>query len=151
MEKQASVAAENSVICSFLHYMEKGGKGWHKAWFVVPENEPLVLYIYGAPQDVKAQRSLPLIGFEVGPPEAGERPDRRHVFKITQSHLSWYFSPETEELQRRWMAVLGRAGRGDTFCPGPTLSEDREMEEAQVAASGATAEPSEGPQTQDKT
>lgn len=34
----------------FLHYMEKGGKGWHKAWFVVPENEPLVLYIYGAPQ-----------------------------------------------------------------------------------------------------
>lgn len=49
-QKQASVAAENSVICSFLHYMEKGGKGWHKAWFVVPENEPLVLYIYGAPQ-----------------------------------------------------------------------------------------------------
>ncbi|XP_025844678.1 FYVE, RhoGEF and PH domain-containing protein 1 isoform X2 [Vulpes vulpes] len=151
LEKQASVAAENSVICSFLHYMEKGGKGWHKAWFVVPENEPLVLYIYGAPQDVKAQRSLPLIGFEVGPPEAGERPDRRHVFKITQSHLSWYFSPETEELQRRWMAVLGRAGRGDTFCPGLTLSEDREMEEAPVAASGATAEPSEAPQTQDKT
>ncbi|EPY73279.1 FYVE, RhoGEF and PH domain-containing protein 1 [Camelus ferus] len=184
LEKQASVAAENSVICSFLHYMEKGGKGWHKAWFVVPENEPLVLYIYGAPQvcilflrvlsatwknqavlfplvleislaledkDVKAQRSLPLIGFEVGPPEAGERPDRRHVFKITQSHLSWYFSPETEELQRRWMAVLGRAGRGDTFCPGPTLSEDREMEEAPVAASGATAEPSEAPQTRDKT
>ncbi|XP_003802773.1 FYVE, RhoGEF and PH domain-containing protein 1 [Otolemur garnettii] len=150
LEKQASVAAENSVICSFLHYMEKGGKGWHKAWFVVPENEPLVLYIYGAPQDVKAQRSLPLIGFEVGPPEAGERPDRRHVFKITQSHLSWYFSPETEELQRRWMAVLGRAGRGDTFCPGPTLSEDREMEEAPVAASGATAEPAETPQTQDK-
>ncbi|KAB0342482.1 hypothetical protein FD754_019408 [Muntiacus muntjak] len=151
LEKQASVAAENSVICSFLHYMEKGGKGWHKAWFVVPENEPLVLYIYGAPQDVKAQRSLPLIGFEVGPPEAGERPDRRHVFKITQSHLSWYFSPETEELQRRWMAVLGRAGRGDTFCPGPTLSEDREMEETPVAASAATAEPSEAPQTRDKT
>ncbi|KAG5193578.1 hypothetical protein R6Z07F_019926 [Ovis aries] len=151
LEKQASVAAENSVICSFLHYMEKGGKGWHKAWFVVPENEPLVLYIYGAPQDVKAQRSLPLIGFEVGPPEAGERPDRRHVFKITQSHLSWYFSPETEELQRRWMAVLGRAGRGDTFCPGPTLSEDREMEEVPVAALGATAEPSEAPQTRDKT
>lgn len=31
--------------------MEKGaGRGWQKAWFVVPENEPLVLYIYGAPQ-----------------------------------------------------------------------------------------------------
>lgn len=50
-QKQASLAAENSVICSFLHHMEKGGgKGWQKAWFVIPENEPLVLYIYGAPQ-----------------------------------------------------------------------------------------------------
>lgn len=50
LQKQASVVAENSVICSFLHYMEKGGKTWHKGWFVIPENEPLVLYIYGAPQ-----------------------------------------------------------------------------------------------------
>ncbi|XP_056665045.1 FYVE, RhoGEF and PH domain-containing protein 1 isoform X1 [Monodelphis domestica] len=50
LEKQASVAAENSLVCSFMHYMEKGAKGWHKAWFVVPESEPLVLYIYGAPQ-----------------------------------------------------------------------------------------------------
>uniref|UniRef100_A0A3P9P9K8 FYVE, RhoGEF and PH domain containing 1 n=1 Tax=Poecilia reticulata TaxID=8081 RepID=A0A3P9P9K8_POERE len=49
--KQASLAAENSVICSFLHHMEKGGgRGWQKAWFVIPENEPLVLYVYGAPQ-----------------------------------------------------------------------------------------------------
>uniref|UniRef100_A0A4W4E7D0 FYVE, RhoGEF and PH domain containing 1 n=1 Tax=Electrophorus electricus TaxID=8005 RepID=A0A4W4E7D0_ELEEL len=49
--KQASVAAENSVLCSFLHHMEKSsGRGWQKAWCVVPENEPLVLYIYGAPQ-----------------------------------------------------------------------------------------------------
>lgn len=99
---------------------------------------------------MKAQRSLPLIGFEVGPPEAGERPDRRHVFKITQSHLSWYFSPETEELQRRWMAVLGRAGRGDMFCAGPTLSEDREIDEASVATSGATVESPDIPRSQDK-
>uniref|UniRef100_A0A8D0HJA3 FYVE, RhoGEF and PH domain containing 1 n=1 Tax=Sphenodon punctatus TaxID=8508 RepID=A0A8D0HJA3_SPHPU len=113
LEKQASVVAENSVICSFLHYMEKGGKAWHKGWFVIPENEPLVLYIYGAPQDVKAQRSMPLIGFEVSVPESGERVDRRHAFRISQSHLCWYFSPETEELRQRWMEVLSRAGRGE--------------------------------------
>uniref|UniRef100_A0A673JMS2 FYVE, RhoGEF and PH domain-containing protein 1-like n=1 Tax=Sinocyclocheilus rhinocerous TaxID=307959 RepID=A0A673JMS2_9TELE len=48
---EASVAAENSVLCSFLHHMEKGsGRGWQKAWFVIPDSEPLVLYIYGAPQ-----------------------------------------------------------------------------------------------------
>uniref|UniRef100_A0A673AAJ9 FYVE, RhoGEF and PH domain containing 1 n=1 Tax=Sphaeramia orbicularis TaxID=375764 RepID=A0A673AAJ9_9TELE len=114
LEKQASLAAENSVICSFLHHMEKGGgRGWQKAWFVVPENEPLVLYIYGAPQDVKAQRSIPLIGFEVSLPESCDRLERRNAFKISQSHLTLYFSAEVEELQRRWMDVLSRAGRGE--------------------------------------
>uniref|UniRef100_A0A3B5MEG6 FYVE, RhoGEF and PH domain containing 1 n=1 Tax=Xiphophorus couchianus TaxID=32473 RepID=A0A3B5MEG6_9TELE len=114
LEKQASLAAENSVICSFLHHMEKGGgRGWQKAWFVIPENEPLVLYVYGAPQDVKAQRSIPLIGFEVSPPESCDRLERRHAFKISQSHLTLYFSAEGEELQRRWMDVLSRAGRGE--------------------------------------
>nr|XP_020469471.1 FYVE, RhoGEF and PH domain-containing protein 1 isoform X2 [Monopterus albus] len=114
LEKQASLAAENSVICSFLHHMEKGGgRGWQKAWFVIPENEPLVLYIYGAPQDVKAQRSVPLIGFEVSLPESCDRLERRYTFKISQSHLTLYFSAEGEELQRRWMDVLLRAGRGE--------------------------------------
>ncbi|KAM6925283.1 FYVE, RhoGEF and PH domain-containing protein 1 [Xenentodon cancila] len=114
LEKQASLAAENSVICSFLHHMEKGGgRGWQKAWFVIPENEPLVLYIYGAPQDVKAQRSVPLIGFDVSLPESCDRLERRHAFKISQSHLTLYFCAEGEELQRRWMDVLLRAGRGE--------------------------------------
>lgn len=129
LEKQASVVAENSVICSFLHYMEKGGKAWHKGWFVIPENEPLVLYIYGAPQDVKAQRSMPLIGFEVNLPEPGERVDRRHAFRISQSHLCWYFSPETEELRQRWMEVLSRAGRGEEGKGPPSILEaDEDME-----------------------
>uniref|UniRef100_A0A8C5N2I8 FYVE, RhoGEF and PH domain containing 1 n=1 Tax=Gouania willdenowi TaxID=441366 RepID=A0A8C5N2I8_GOUWI len=114
LEKQASLAAENSVICSFLYHMEKGGgRGWTKAWFVIPENEPLVLYVYGAPQDVKAQRSIPLIGFEVALPESCDRLERRHAFKISQSHLTLYFSAEGEELQRRWMDILSRAGRGE--------------------------------------
>ncbi|XP_072847489.1 FYVE, RhoGEF and PH domain-containing protein 1 isoform X1 [Pogona vitticeps] len=131
LEKQASVVAENSVICSFLHYMEKGGKAWHKGWFVIPENEPLVLYIYGAPQDVKAQRSMPLIGFEVNLPEPGERVDRRHAFRISQSHLCWYFSPETEELRQRWMEVLSRAGRGEEAKGPPSIQEADEDTEAE--------------------
>ncbi|KAI4795517.1 hypothetical protein KUCAC02_031365 [Chaenocephalus aceratus] len=113
LEKQASLAAEHSVICSFLHHMEKGsGRGWQKAWFVVPENEPLVLYIYGAPQDVKAQRSVPLIGFEVSLPESCDRLERRHAFKISQSHLTLFFSADCEELQRRWIDVRCAPGGG---------------------------------------
>uniref|UniRef100_UPI003AB0906D FYVE, RhoGEF and PH domain-containing protein 1 n=1 Tax=Centroberyx gerrardi TaxID=166262 RepID=UPI003AB0906D len=134
LEKQASLAAENSVICSFLHHMEKGGgRGWQKAWFVVPENEPLVLYIYGAPQDVKAQRSVPLIGFEVSLPESCDRLERRHGFKISQSHLTLYFSAEGEELQRRWMDVLSRAGRGEELQVHGPIAETLEEEGEELA------------------
>ncbi|XP_038237557.1 FYVE, RhoGEF and PH domain-containing protein 1 isoform X3 [Dermochelys coriacea] len=120
LEKQASEVAERSVVCSSLHYMEPGAKAWHKGWFVVPESEPLVLYVYGAPQDVKAQRSLPLIGFEVSAPQPGVRLDRRHSFAIRQSQLCWQFSAESEGLQRRWMEALSRAGRGEpAAAPGP--------------------------------
>ncbi|KAK2850940.1 hypothetical protein Q5P01_007216 [Channa striata] len=139
LEKQASLAAENSVICSFLHLMEKGGgKGWQKAWFVIPENEPLVLYVYGAPQDVKAQRSIPLIGFEVSLPESCDRLERRHAFKISQSHLTLYFSAEAEELQRRWMDILLRAGRGEEPQVHQPIIEclEEEGEELAAAAEG---------------
>lgn len=68
-QKQASLAAENSVICSFLHHMEKGGgKGWQKAWFVIPENEPLVLYIYGAPQ-VRCKNKTPFSSWRAAKPQ----------------------------------------------------------------------------------
>ncbi|TTB56414.1 FYVE, RhoGEF and PH domain-containing protein 1 [Bagarius yarrelli] len=137
LEKQASVAAENSVLCSFLHHMEKGsGRGWQKAWFVIPENEPLVLYIYGAPQDVKAQRSIPLIGFEVSLPESGDRLERRYAFKMSQSHLTVYFSAEGEELQRRWMEVLSRAGRGEELQVHSPISEALEEEAEEPSSLG---------------
>ncbi|XP_012681646.2 FYVE, RhoGEF and PH domain-containing protein 1 [Clupea harengus] len=137
LEKQASVAAENSIMCSFLHHMEKGGgRGWQKAWFVIPENEPLVLYIYGAPQDVKAQRSIPLIGFEVSLPEPCDRLERRHAFKMSQSHLTLYFSADSEELQRRWMEVLSRAGRGEDLQAHGPISEALEEEGEELAPVG---------------
>ncbi|XP_047444772.1 FYVE, RhoGEF and PH domain-containing protein 1 [Mugil cephalus] len=137
LEKQASLAAENSVICSFLHHVEKGGgRGWQKAWFVIPENEPLVLYVYGAPQDVKAQRSVPLIGFEVSLPESCDRLERRHAFKISQSHLTLYFSAEGEELQRRWMDVLSRAGRGEEPHVHQPIVESVEEEGEELGAEG---------------
>ncbi|XP_062315802.1 FYVE, RhoGEF and PH domain-containing protein 1 isoform X1 [Osmerus eperlanus] len=137
LEKQASLAAENSVLCSFLHHMEKGsGRSWQKAWFVIPENEPLVLYIYGAPQDVKAQRSVPLIGFEVSLPESCDRLERRNAFKISQSHLTLYFSADGEELQRRWMEVLSRAGRGEELQIHGSITEALEEEGEELLASG---------------
>ncbi|KAF7240141.1 FYVE, RhoGEF and PH domain-containing protein 1 [Varanus komodoensis] len=82
-------------------------------------------------KDVKAQRSMPLIGFEVNLPDPGERVDRRHAFRISQSHLCWYFSPETEELRQRWMEVLSRAGRGEEAKGPPSILETDEDTEAE--------------------
>lgn len=39
-------------MCSFLQYMEKS-KPWQKIWCVIPKQDPLVLYMYGAPQVTK--------------------------------------------------------------------------------------------------
>uniref|UniRef100_A0A3B4VA93 FYVE, RhoGEF and PH domain containing 1 n=1 Tax=Seriola dumerili TaxID=41447 RepID=A0A3B4VA93_SERDU len=84
--------------------------------------------------DVKAQRSIPLIGFEVSLPESCDRLERRHAFKISQSHLTLYFSAEGEELQRRWMDVLLRAGRGEEFQVHRPIVESLEEEGEELAA-----------------
>lgn len=46
--------------------MEKGAsRGWQKAWFVIPENEPLVLYVYGAPQVRQVPPRFKVVSFGV--------------------------------------------------------------------------------------
>lgn len=49
LQIESAEVSGNSVICSFLQYMEKS-KTWQKAWCVIPKQEALVLYMYGAPQ-----------------------------------------------------------------------------------------------------
>lgn len=89
-------------------------------------------------QDVKAQRSVPLIGFEVSLPESCDRLERRHAFKISQSHLTLFFSADGEELQQRWMDVLSRAGRGEEHLLHRSIVEcvDEEGEELAATAEG---------------
>ncbi|TFJ98298.1 zinc finger protein 576 [Platysternon megacephalum] len=75
-------------------------------------------------RDVKAQRSLPLIGFEVTAPDLGPR---RHSFAIRQSQLCWQFGAESEGLQQRWIEALSRAGRGEPpAAPIPEAEEGAE-------------------------
>lgn len=87
---------------------------------------------------MKAQRSIPLIGFEVSLLESCDRLERRHAFKISQSHLTLFFSADMEELQQRWMEVLSRAGRGEELQVHRAIVEsvDEEGEELAVAAEG---------------
>ncbi|XP_008939329.1 PREDICTED: FYVE, RhoGEF and PH domain-containing protein 2, partial [Merops nubicus] len=71
-----------SLLCSSLQLLDKNGKGGTRGWVVIPQDDPLVLYIYAAPQDVRAHTSIPLLGYQVRDLGQG---DSGHLFQLAQS------------------------------------------------------------------
>nr|DBA18685.1 TPA: hypothetical protein GDO54_016904 [Pyxicephalus adspersus] len=113
VEKQISLSPESSIMSSSILFLEKG-KTWYKMWACVPKNEPLVMYLQGSNQDVRPQRAIPLPGYDVSLPSASDKVDIKHVFKLSQSQQTLFFSVEDEELLMKWMGLLSRASRGET-------------------------------------
>ncbi|XP_039336810.1 FYVE, RhoGEF and PH domain-containing protein 4 isoform X2 [Mauremys reevesii] len=111
LEIESAEVSGNSVICSFLQYMEKS-KPWQKAWCVIPKHEALVLYMYGAPQDVKALATIPLLGYAVD--DTPRSADLPHSFKLTQSKSVHSFAADSEELKEKWLKVIHLAVKGET-------------------------------------
>ncbi|XP_035281589.1 FYVE, RhoGEF and PH domain-containing protein 4a isoform X2 [Anguilla anguilla] len=110
LEIEAAQFSGSSIMCGFLQYSEKT-KPWQKVWCVIPEKEALVLYLYGAPQDVKAQSTIPLLGYSV---EDTSRPaDPPSSFRLSQSKSVHSFAAETEELKQRWLRVIRVAVTGE--------------------------------------
>ncbi|KFQ27958.1 FYVE, RhoGEF and PH domain-containing protein 2, partial [Mesitornis unicolor] len=103
LEKEAAEVSGRSLLCSSLQLLDKNGKGGTRGWFVIPQDDPLVLYIYAAPQDVRAHTSIPLLGYQVRDLPQG---DSRHVFQLAQSRQVYTFVADTEELKRRWMRTM---------------------------------------------
>ncbi|XP_066489327.1 FYVE, RhoGEF and PH domain-containing protein 4 isoform X2 [Tiliqua scincoides] len=115
LEIESAEVSGNSVICSFLQYMEKS-KTWQKAWCVIPKQEAVVLYMYGAPQDVKALATIPLLGYIVD--DTPRSADLPHSFKLTQSKSVHSFAADNEELKQKWLKVIHLAVKGETpGCP----------------------------------
>ncbi|RVE72279.1 hypothetical protein OJAV_G00060230 [Oryzias javanicus] len=111
LEIEAAKFTESSIICGFLQHSDKG-KLWQKVWCVIPEKDSLVLYLYGAPQDVKALSSIPLVGYSV---DDGSRPtDPSPSFHLSQSKSVHYFAAENEEAKQRWLKVIRVAVTGET-------------------------------------
>ncbi|KAL4645855.1 FYVE, RhoGEF and PH domain-containing protein 2 [Arapaima gigas] len=108
LEKEAGEVSERSLMCGFLTMTDKRGKS--RGWFVIPRDEPLVLYMYLAPQDVKAQVTIPLPGYRVREPSPG---DSGCVFRLSQSKLLLTFLAESEELRDRWVEVISGVVDGD--------------------------------------
>ncbi|XP_037065856.1 FYVE, RhoGEF and PH domain-containing protein 4 isoform X5 [Peromyscus leucopus] len=111
LEIESAEVSGNSEVCSFLQYMEKS-KPWQKIWCVIPKQDPLVLYMYGAPQDVKAQATIPLLGYIVDDmPKSADLP---HSFKLTQSKSVHSFAADNEELKQKWLKIILLAVTGET-------------------------------------
>ncbi|XP_045397821.1 FYVE, RhoGEF and PH domain-containing protein 2 [Lemur catta] len=113
LEKGSSAGPDRSLMCSFLHLVgDKWGKSGPRGWCVIPRDDPLVLYVYAAPQDMRAHTSIPLLGYQV---TAGPQGDPR-VFQLQQSGQLYTFKAETEELRGRWVKAMERAAGG--WSPG---------------------------------
>ncbi|XP_069879962.1 FYVE, RhoGEF and PH domain-containing protein 2 isoform X1 [Dipodomys merriami] len=109
LEKGASPGPEQSVICGFLQLTgDKWSRPGPRGWCVIPRDDPLVLYVYAAPQDTRAHASIPLLGYQVTP---GPQGDPRS-FELQQSGQLYAFKAETEELRSRWVQAIGRAASG---------------------------------------
>uniref|UniRef100_A0A8C2BG45 FYVE, RhoGEF and PH domain containing 4a n=1 Tax=Cyprinus carpio TaxID=7962 RepID=A0A8C2BG45_CYPCA len=110
LEIEAGQFSGNSIMCGFLQYCEKN-KPWQKVWCVIPQKEALVLYLYRAPQDVKAQSTIPLLGYQV---EDSPRPtDPPASFRLSQSKSVHSFAAESEDLKQRWLKVIRMAVTGE--------------------------------------
>ncbi|KAG9334503.1 hypothetical protein JZ751_007586 [Albula glossodonta] len=112
LEKEAGEVSEHSLMCSFLTMTEKQSRT--RGWFVIPKDEPLILYMYAAPQDVKAQVTIPLLGYQVKPHSTG---DNKCAFQLNQSKQVITFLAESEELRDRWTEVINQVANGVE--PGP--------------------------------
>ncbi|KAM4720774.1 FYVE, RhoGEF and PH domain-containing protein 3 [Rhinophrynus dorsalis] len=114
VEKQNSLSPENSLFSSSLMFLEKG-KTWHKVWVTIPKNERLVMYLQGGSQDGRAPRAIPLPGYDVSLPSASDKMDLKHVFKLSQSQQTMFFSAEDEDLLMKWMAIVSKASKGESI------------------------------------
>uniref|UniRef100_A0A3Q4HKS1 FYVE, RhoGEF and PH domain containing 4a n=1 Tax=Neolamprologus brichardi TaxID=32507 RepID=A0A3Q4HKS1_NEOBR len=131
LEIEAGQFADSSIMCGFLQHSEKS-KIWQKCWCVIPEKESLVLYLYGAPQDVKAQCTIPLLGYSVD--DTARPTDPPASFHISQSKSTHNFAAETEELKQRWLKVIRVAVKGEIperpETNGSGVSDNNNTEEA---------------------
>ncbi|XP_048862978.1 FYVE, RhoGEF and PH domain-containing protein 4-like isoform X1 [Brienomyrus brachyistius] len=110
LEIEAAQFSGSSIMCGFLQYSEKSKPG-QKMWCVIPQKEALVLYLYGAPQDVKAQSTVPLLGYTVE--DSPRPPDPPTSFRLTQSKSIHSFVADTDELKQRWLRVIRVAVTGE--------------------------------------
>ncbi|XP_061418672.1 FYVE, RhoGEF and PH domain-containing protein 4-like [Lethenteron reissneri] len=141
LQKQsAEEATRESIICGSLHFLECGGRqSWARVWCVIPRSDPLVLYVYAAPQDVRALKTLPLPGYEVRSPAAGDGVDGRRALVLAQSQRRLGLAADTDALLLSWRRALEQAALGQV--PGvdedDSFSDDDDSDGPEAGPDGA--------------
>ncbi|MEQ2177937.1 hypothetical protein GOODEAATRI_008951 [Goodea atripinnis] len=81
--------------------------------------------------DVKGSRAVPLPGFEVStvPPATADKPEVKHVFKLSHTQQNFLLSAQDAELQAKWVEVLSKAARAEV--PTETLTSLTEHRKSQ--------------------
>ncbi|MEQ2217847.1 hypothetical protein XENOCAPTIV_024359 [Xenoophorus captivus] len=84
-----------------------------------------------AAEDVKGSRAVPLPGFEVStvPPATADKPEVKHVFKLSHTQQNFLLSAQDAELQAKWVEVLSKAARAEA--PTETLTSLTEHRKSQ--------------------
>uniref|UniRef100_A0A8C0Y5Q9 FYVE, RhoGEF and PH domain containing 4b n=1 Tax=Cyprinus carpio carpio TaxID=630221 RepID=A0A8C0Y5Q9_CYPCA len=112
LEIEAAQVSGNSFLCGFLQYSTDRTKPCQRVWCVIPQHDALVLYLYGAPQDVKAQCTIPLLGYQVEDVQRSvDHPPTS--FRLCQSKSVHCFTADTEEVKLRWLKVIRKAVIGE--------------------------------------
>uniref|UniRef100_A0A0A9Y4P8 FYVE, RhoGEF and PH domain-containing protein 6 n=2 Tax=Lygus hesperus TaxID=30085 RepID=A0A0A9Y4P8_LYGHE len=90
------------------HLDSKEKRGWKRFWFVLKDR---VLYYYKAEQDVKAYKTLPVLGYKVDQPsESIDEMDKRALFRLTHDNQNpLIFLAPSEEIASRWISALNEA------------------------------------------
>lgn len=92
-----------SIMTGILHYGDNP-KTVQRMWTVLPENEPTVLYLYAASQDVKPQLTIPLLGYIVE--DCSQEYQGQHYFCLRQSKITHTFHCDNSDLKDQWLSVL---------------------------------------------
>ncbi|KAJ0012507.1 hypothetical protein NQD34_016841, partial [Periophthalmus magnuspinnatus] len=107
------------LISGFLNYGDNP-KTWQQTWTVLPKNDPSVLYLYAASQDIKPQSTIPLLGYMVE--KYPQEFPGQVCFCLRQSKITHTFFCEHMDLRDRWVTVLKTAIHNTTLALPSTES-----------------------------
>ncbi|XP_066283828.1 FYVE, RhoGEF and PH domain-containing protein 2-like [Branchiostoma lanceolatum] len=110
MFPQLHAAEAGGEMSGYLHMLDRDRRRWNRHWFALSA-DGMVLYVYKAHQDVKAEFTLPLPGYYISEPDPLETTDREHVFTLSQAKQVYMLAADDAEKKNRWMEVLDRCAK----------------------------------------